>query len=253
MLVDAKSALVALILGSAPGLHAQSATTEDSVQDYTAIVHTENSRDDGQRSPAAVTGSVDASNDHGTEAKSLFHTLVGHFQAHGTFSQGFIYSSGNNYLSMHTDDGSARWSEGAINFRTAARDNLHLGLQLHSYVMGELGRGTVQLDWAFADYKKKSWLGFRGGKLKAPLGLFGEFEDTDTLYNWALLPQSMYESEFRSYNVPVIGGEVYGSVDRGRNQIRWELLGGRRSAAGNDGGWLLAQQLYGIEVGHSAG
>jgi hypothetical protein len=174
-------------------------------------------------------------------------------QVHGTFSQGFIYGSGNNYLSMDTNHGSAKWSEGAINVRTSLRDNFHVGMQLHSYFMGQLGRGTAQVDWAFADYRAKEWLGFRGGKLKAPLGLFGDIEDTDTLYNWALLPQPFYEAEFRSYNVPVVGGELYGNVKPGRSRITWQLFGGRRSPAGNDGGALLAWQLYGIEQGVSAG
>ena len=153
---------------------------------------------------------------------------------HGTFSQGFIYGSGNNYLSMETNKGSAKWSEGSINLRTALADNLHVGAQLHSYFLGELGRGNAQLDWAFADYRVKQWLGFRGGKLKAPLGLFGEIEDTDTLYNWALLPQPMYEAEFRSFNVPVEGGEIYVTVRHDRNRFTLQMFGGGRNIAGND-------------------
>jgi hypothetical protein len=109
------------------------------------------------------------------------------------------------------------------------------------------------VDWAFADYRVKDWLGFRGGKLKAPLALFGEIEDTDVLYNWALLPQSIYEGEYRSYNVPVLGGAVYGSVKPGRSRFTLQLYGGRRSIAGNDGTPLLAWQLYGIEEGPAAG
>ncbi len=29
------------------------------------------------------------------------------------------------------------------------------------------------------------------------MGLFNEIADTDTLFNWALLPQSIYEAEYR--------------------------------------------------------
>jgi hypothetical protein len=194
------------------------------------------------------------SGDSGAQSKpSLPSELWHRLEFHGTLSQGFIYGSGNNYLSMETDNGSAKWTEATINGRAAIRDNFHVGLQLHSYFMGQLGRGTIQADWAFADYRLKQWLGLRGGKLKAPLGLFGEIEDTDTLYNWALLPQSIYESEFRSYNVPVIGGELYGNLRHGRNSISWELFGGRRNVAGNDGVALLAAQLYTIQMGSDAG
>ena len=172
------------------------------------------------------------------------------FQVHGTLSQGFIYGSGNNYLTMDSNDGSARWSEGAINISTAITDNFHVGIQLHSYIMGELGRANVQVDWAFADYRVKEWIGVRGGKLKAPMGLFGEIEDTDTLYNWALLPQAIYEADFRSYNVPVVGGEIYGTVRLPvGGSVTYQVFGGRRGVASNDGSPLLTWQLYGIALG----
>ena len=207
----------------------------------------------GVLSGNAGTDNSAASDRDGEGNANLPELLWRRFQVHGTFSQGFIYGSGNNYLSMDTNGGSAKWSDGAVNVRTALRDNLSVGAQVHSYFMGELGRGTAQLDWAFADYRVKEWLGFRGGKLKAPLGLFGEIEDTDTLYNWALLPQSMYEAEFRSFNVPVVGGEVYSSFRVGRSRFTLQMLGGRRSVAGNDGAPALAWQLYGIELGSDTG
>jgi hypothetical protein len=167
---------------------------------------------------------------------------------HGTLSQGVLFGSGNNYLTMNTNDGTARWSEASLNLSAAISDKLHAGVQAHSYVMGQIGRGNVQVDWAYADYSAKSWLGFRGGKLKAPMGLFNEVEDTDTLYNWALLPQGMYEAEYRSYNVPVVGGAVYGNITLpvGGN-LTYQLFGGRRGVASNDGSPLLTWQLYGID------
>ena len=175
-------------------------------------------------------------------------------QFHGTLSQGFIYGSGNNYLTMDSNSGSARWSEGAVNLGMAITDNFHVGIQLHSYIMGEIGRGNLQVDWAFADYRVKEWLGFRGGKLKAPMGLFGEIEDTDTLYNWALLPQGMYEAEYRSYNVPVVGGEIYGNIRLPvGGSVTYQIFGGQRGVTSNDGSPLLTWQLYGIEQGADSG
>ncbi len=172
------------------------------------------------------------------------------FQIHGTFSQGFIYGSGNNYLTLDTNSGSVKWTEGAINISTALTDNFHVGAQAHSYMMGQIGRGNLQLDWAFADYRLRDWLGFRGGKVKAPMGLFNEIEDTDALYNWALLPQSMYEAEYRSYNVPVVGGAIYGRRRLGRGgSISYQFFGGRRGVDSNDGSPLLTYQLYRINQG----
>jgi hypothetical protein len=237
MRVNAKLTLFALVLGLGSVVWAQSKNPSDPMTSGTA------------RLLAGDMAAEPASDSSSSPIGKVWRQL----QVHGTLSQGFVYGSGNNYLSMDTKNGSAKWSEAAINVRTALGDNFHVGAQLHSYFLGELGRGTAQVDWAFADYRTSPWLGFRGGKLKAPLGLFGEVEDTDTLYNWALLPQGMYEAEFRSYNVPIVGGEVYGSVKRRRNRISYQMFGGRRSPAGNDGGWLLAWQLYGIEEKSMAG
>jgi len=120
------------------------------------------------------------------------------FQVHGNLAQSFAYGSGNNYLTMDTNDGTAKWSERSVNVRTAITDNFHAGIQIHDYMMGQLERGSAMIDWAYGDYRVKSWLGFRGGKLKAPMGLFNDTSDTDVLHNWALLPQGMYEAEYRS-------------------------------------------------------
>ncbi len=176
------------------------------------------------------------------------------FQIHGALGQGFIYGSGNNYLTMNSNDGSARWSDATINVSTAITDNFHAGVQLHSYILGQIGRANVQIDWAYGDYKVKPWLGLRGGKLKAPMGLFNEIADTDTLYNWALLLQGMYEAEFRSYNIPITGGELYGTVKLPiGGKVTYQIFGGQRTVTSNDGSALLTWQLYGIALPTGSG
>jgi hypothetical protein len=249
-----KSAGIAFVLGLASGLWAQSATPAIYGR-ASGTVANPTVADDQQDSANPAADNADSSRNaaEANDNSGIARSLARRFQVHGTFSQGFIYGSGNNYLSMETNKGSAKWSEGSINVRTALADNLHAGAQLHSYFLGELGRGNAQLDWAFADYRAKQWMGFRGGKLKAPLGLFGEVEDTDTLYNWALLPQPMYEAEYRSFNVPVMGGEIYVTVSHARNRFTLQMFGGRRNVAGNDGSPALAWQLYSIELGSYSG
>jgi hypothetical protein len=114
--------------------------------------------------------------------------------------------------------------------------------------MGQIGRGNVQIDWAYGDYRVRDWLGFRGGKIKAPMGLFNEIEDTDTLFNWVLLPQGMYEADFRSYNVPVVGGSIYGRIKLPKGgSVTYQLFGGQRGVTANDGSPLLTWQLYRID------
>ena len=257
MPIDVRSAVVALVLGSASGAWAPALATpiqSEEANPVTADVNVDVAKGSGGDESVDNSAGDSTVGGSGVEEKAgRIQDLWHRFQVHGTFSQGFVYGSGNNYLSVDSKGGSAKWSEAAVNVRTALSDSLHVGMQVHSYFMGELGRGTAQVDWAFADYRVQNWLGVRGGKLKAPLGLFGEVEDTDTLYNWALLPQSVYEAEFRSFNVPVVGGEIYGGVKPGSSRVTLQLFGGRRSLAGNDGSWLLAWQLYGIETGSDAG
>jgi hypothetical protein len=176
------------------------------------------------------------------------------FQFHGNFAQSFVYGSGNNYLTMNTNDGSAKWSEGTLNLSYPITENFHAGVQVHSYMMGQIGRGNVKIDWAYGDYRVKNWLGFRGGVIKAPAGLFNDTSDTDVTHNWALLPQGMYEAEYRSYNIPVEGGAIYGSVKLPvGGDVTYQLFGGWRGVTANDGSPLLTYQLYGIEQGADAG
>lgn len=176
------------------------------------------------------------------------------FQFHGNLDQSVAHGSGNNYLTMDTNDGTAKWTEGSVNLSFPITENFHAGVQVHDYMMGQLGRGNLMLDWAYGDYRVKNWLGFRGGKIKAPMGLFNETSDNDVLHNWALLPQGVYEAENRSYNIPVVGGAIYGNIDLpvGGN-IAYQLFGGQRSVSSNDGGFLLARQLYGIVVSNESG
>ena len=158
------------------------------------------------------------------------------FQFHGNFAQSFVYGSGNNYLTMNTNDGSAKWSEGTLNLGLPINEKFRAGVQVHSYMMGEIGRGNVKVDWAYGDYRVKDWLGFGGGVIKAPAGLFNDTSDTDVTHNWALLPQGMYEAEYRSYNIPVEGGVIYGNVKLPVGGcITYQLFGGRRGVTANDG------------------
>jgi hypothetical protein len=201
---------------------------------------------------ASIAMAVDTGGDgaDSAPANAFWHRL----QFHGNLDQSVVYGSGNNYLTMDTNDGTAKWSEGSVNLSAPITENLHAGIQLHSYMMGQLGRGNLMVDWAYGDYRVKSWLGFRCGKIKAPMGLFNDTSDTDVVHNWVLLPQGMYEAEYRSYNIPVVGGEIYGNVKLPvGGDVTYQLFGGQRSIASNDGGSLLSQQLYGIAISTESG
>jgi len=136
-------------------------------------------------------------------------------QIHGYLSEGAISSTDNNYLRMNTSDGSL-FTEAGVNVSSKITDKLRVGAQAYDRYFGELGKGRVYLDWAFADYRVKDWIGFRGGKIKTPLGLFTDTQDQTFLYTWALLPQSVYPVDLRSISVAHVGGDIYGNISSTR-------------------------------------
>jgi len=189
-------------------------------------------------------------------AISLFFVLVcvsalgqdlENLQIHGFATQGFLYSTHNNYLTMKSSDGSLQWTEGAVSVSDAVTDKLRIGIQLHMSQMGEFGGPEIVVDWASGDYKFDDRLGVRVGKIKTPIGLFNDSQDVDSLFLWVLLPQSMYPVDNRDYNLSEMGGEVYGSFElgkkRGSVQYRGHIGG---SALGADGGYVRQLAEYGL-------
>lgn len=169
-------------------------------------------------------------------------------QIHGFATQGFLFSSHNNYLTMKSSSGSLQWTEGAISVTDEVTDKLRIGIQLHMYQMGNFGGPNVVVDWASGDYKVNDHLGVRAGKIKAPLGLFNDSQDVDSLYLWTLLPQSMYPVDNRDFNLSEIGGEIYGGLNLGKKggSLRYSVHGGDNSLDANGG---YVQQLAQVGLG----
>jgi len=136
-------------------------------------------------------------------------------QIHGFATQGFLYSSHNNYLTMKSSDSSLQWTEGALSVSDALSDKLRVGMQIHMYEMGQFGGPNVLIDWASGDYRFDDRLGFRAGKVKVPFGLYNDSQDVDSLFLWVLLPQSLYPDDNRDYDLAELGGQVYGGLDLG--------------------------------------
>ncbi len=134
-------------------------------------------------------------------------------QFHGLVAQGGLLSSHNNYLTAKTSAGSTPWTEAATNLSATMSDSFHVGLQLHTYTLGDLGRLQLDVDWAYGDYQVREWIGFRAGKVKTPLGLFNDTQDIDSLHLWALLPQGIYPADNRSWMLAHTGGDLYGRIE----------------------------------------
>lgn len=150
-------------------------------------------------------------------------------QVHGFFQQGFALSSGNNFLTMKTRDGSFSMTDGGVNVSSRLSSKLRVGAQLFSRNVGDLGNGKVVLDWAFADYKVNDWIGVRAGKVKTTLGLFTDTQDMEFVHTWALLPQSVYPTDLRASTISHVGADIYGDINlKKAGRLSYVLYGGSR-------------------------
>jgi len=148
-------------------------------------------------------------------------------QVHSFGSQGFAYSNDNSYLTMNTSQGSFNFDDLGVNLSTQITDKFRVGAQGYTRRLGELNKGQVTLDWAQADYRFEPWLGVRGGKVKTVLGLYNNLQDVDSLFTWALLPQSMYPIDLRGSTIAHYGGDVYGKIPlRKYGKVDYTVYGG---------------------------
>jgi hypothetical protein len=154
--------------------------------------------------------------------------LAGHpVQVHSFGSQGLAYSNDNSYLTMNTSQGSFNFDDLGVNLSSQITKNFRVGAQGYTRRLGELNKGQVTLDWAVVDYRFKPWFGARGGKVKTVLGLYNNLQDVDSLFTWALLPQSMYPIDLRGSTIAHIGGDLYGRIPlRKYGKVDYTAYGG---------------------------
>ncbi|MBN1782174.1 hypothetical protein JW948_13660 [bacterium] len=170
---------------------------------------------------------------------------------HGFISQGYVRTDNNNFLTMKTPNGSYEFNEAAINFSSQITDRLRGGLQLLSRDMGRVGNNAFVLDWAYADYRLKDYLGIRLGKIKTPLALYNEIRDVDALRTFILLPQSVYDESVRDFSFAFQGGALYGDIPMGKaGDLEYNIYTGTFNIPDpNTGFWYdaFATLSYGIE------
>jgi hypothetical protein len=164
---------------------------------------------------------------HAQEFKIFDRTV----QVHGFFSQGFVYTSGNNWLTMDSLNGSGAFTDFGVNMSSQVTDKLRIGAQGYDRNLGQLGQYHPSLDWALADYRFRRWLGVRGGKVKTTLGLFNDTQDLDFLHTFALLPQSVYPTDLRDATIAHAGGDIYGviSLKHKLGDLSYTVYAGHRS------------------------
>eukprot|EP01031_Cornospumella_fuschlensis_P015444 gene15444-18875_t len=88
-------------------------------------------------------------------------------QIGGFFSQGYLYSSDNNFPTANKG-GTWDFREMAFNVSTTLGSRLRVGGQAFAQTFGAIGDDKVILDWAVADYNVSPLLGVRVGRVKYP-------------------------------------------------------------------------------------
>jgi hypothetical protein len=139
---------------------------------------------------------------------------AGELELHGFASQGFLLTTGNNYLA-DTERGSFEFSEAGINVTRPLTDRLRTGMQLFARDLGPIGDYKAKLDWFYLDYQWQDWLGLRAGRVKLPFGLYNDSADIDAAHSFALLPQSVYPASNRDFLLAQTGVELYGYRELG--------------------------------------
>jgi hypothetical protein len=145
---------------------------------------------------------------HAQEFKVLDRAV----QVHGFFSQGFVKTDENNWLTMNTRQGSGAMTEMGLNISSQLTDRFRVGAQVCDRNLGRLGQWHPSLDWAVADYRFTNWFGVRAGKVKTTLGLYNDSQDLDFLHVFAVLPQSVYSTDLRDTTIAHVGGDIYGTI-----------------------------------------
>lgn len=128
---------------------------------------------------------------------------------HGFMSLGYLNSQHNN-IYADTEQGTFQFNEAGLNFSTELMDYLQAGIQFHTRDLGDLGNHDINVDWAFIDYRYQDSLGFRGGKIKLPLGFYNTIRDYDFLRTSIFLPNSLYKESLRDILNSSWGGGIYG-------------------------------------------
>src|SRR5690606_12145852 len=147
---------------------------------------------------------------------------------HAFFSQGFVYTSDNNFAGPSDDSVSAEFSELGLIVGGQLFDNVQVVAQVLSRNMGEMSDGGLQLDYGFLSYQFLSdWdrsLGVKVGRVRSPLGFFNETRDVAHTRTSSLLPQSIYMDRLRNLVFARDGIQLFGDIQFGSSLLSWDLV-----------------------------
>lgn len=132
-----------------------------------------------------------------TSPVSALELGFGDWQAHGFASQGYTYTSGNNFFGPSQGTGSLDFREIGVNLSGhLLTNNLLIAAQGLYRDAGGSDNDAFRLDFANFDYRYsingQSALGIRGGRVKNPFGIYNDTRDVIWTRPSVTLPQSVY-------------------------------------------------------------
>ncbi|MDQ3563739.1 MAG: OprO/OprP family phosphate-selective porin [Pseudomonadota bacterium] len=181
----------------------------------------------------------------------------GDWQIHGFLSQGYTYTSANNFFGNSQGAGSLEFHELGINVLGHPWPNLLVAAQgIYRDTAGS-DEEDFRLDYANVDYSlpigESVTLGVRAGRVKNPFGLYSEARDAIWTRPSVLLPQSIYFDSLglRSPELSSDGGILYGRWGLGDHTFTAEFLVSEPNLdtaaeflAGTPGGSLGGRPLF---------
>ncbi|HEV2694322.1 MAG TPA: hypothetical protein VG347_15620 [Verrucomicrobiae bacterium] len=155
---------------------------------------------------------------------------------HGFASQGFLDSTGYNYLADNSKRGSFKFSEAAVNASMNPFPRTHIAVQGFLFDVGNVGEYYPALDYASVDYTFCDQFGIRAGRIRRPEGIYNSIQDIDLARTSVLLPQGMYDARWRDFTGSIDGGSIFGNFDlRKAGNISYEIYGGQVNISGDGG------------------
>lgn len=145
---------------------------------------------------------------------------------HGFLSQGFLASDTYDYLGNSTE-GSFQFTEAAVSASMSPFARTRISAQAFLFDVGSSGEYQPALDYAVIDYSLRNEIGFRGGRIRRPMGIYNAIQDIDLTRTSILLPQGMYDARYRDFLASVDGGSIYGDISlKKAGGISYEMYGG---------------------------
>ncbi len=151
------------------------------------------------------------------------------FQMHGFASQGYTYTSVNDFFGNSQDDGSLEFTELGLNVLGHPVSNLLFAVQGSFRDTAGSDEDDFRLDYANLDFslpfRDDLTLGIRGGRVRNPFGLYSETRNMIWTRPSVLLPQSIYFDSLGLRNAQIAsdGGILYGRYRFGDHAVTAEM------------------------------